>query len=237
MSNKNQKTGLLLINKPQGPTSHDIVDEIRRVTEVKKVGHTGTLDPQAEGLLILLVGRKATKKQSEFLNLDKEYEAEIKLGEETDTLDSQGETTNIYEGDWPSEEEVSSLLEKFEGGYHQVPPAYSAKKVDGDRAYKLARKGEKPELEPEKINIYEIEMINYFMPGQPKADKAHLKIRMKCSKGTYVRALARDIGKKLGCGAHLTFLKRTQIGDYKLKNAVSLSELDSDNWQEHLKKV
>jgi len=229
MSNKKEKSGLLLINKSQGPTSHDIVDQIREVTNVKKVGHTGTLDPQAEGLLILLIGRNATKKQSEFLNLDKEYEAKIKLGEETDTLDSEGETTNIYEGDWPDQKEISSLLDKFKGGYHQVPPAYSAKRVNGKRAYKLARKGEEPELEPEKVKIYELELIDYEAP--------EFTIRMKCSKGTYVRSLARDIGKKLGCGAHLTFLKRTQIGDYELEDAISVSSLDSDNWKKYIKKI
>lgn len=229
MNNKKEKSGLLLINKPQGPTSHDIVDQVRDASGVEKVGHTGTLDPQAEGLLILLVSRKATKKQSEFLNLDKEYKAKIKLGEETDTLDSQGETTNIYEGDWPSKEEISSLLEKFKGGYHQVPPAYSAKQVDGERAYKLARKGEAPELKPEKVDIYELELLDH--------SKSEIEIRVKCSKGTYVRALARDIGKKLGCGAHLTFLKRTQIGDYKLEDAISPSELNSKNWTDHLQQI
>ncbi|MEF8847041.1 MAG: tRNA pseudouridine(55) synthase TruB [Candidatus Paceibacterota bacterium] len=229
MSNKNQKTGLLLIDKPQGPTSHDMVDQVREITGMEKIGHTGTLDPQAEGLLILLIGREATKKQSEFLKLDKEYEAEIKLGEETDTLDSNGKTTNIYEGDWPNEKEISSLLDKFKGGYHQVPPAYSAKRVDGERAYKLARKGEKPELEPEKVDIYKIKLVDYSSPK--------IRIRIQCSKGTYIRSLARDIGKKLGCGAHLTFLRRTKIGDYELENAISLSELTSKNWQNYLKKV
>ncbi len=229
MSDAEQNSGLLLVNKPQGPTSHDVVDQVREITGIEKIGHTGTLDPQAEGLLILLIGRKATKKQSEFLNLDKEYEAKIKLGEETDTCDSEGEVVKTYEGDWPERDEIASLLDQFKGGYHQVPPAYSAKRVEGKRAYKLARKGEKPELKPEKVDIYELELINYSAP--------EIEIRMKCSKGTYVRALARDIGKKLGCGAHLTFLKRTKIGDYSLEDAVLVSELNSDNWVGFLQQI
>lgn len=229
MNKSNQKTGLLLISKPSGPTSHDMVDKVRQITGVKKVGHTGTLDPQAEGLLLILVGRPATKKQSNFLKLNKEYRAKIKLGEETDTLDAQGEVVSTYEGAWPSKKEISSLLKKFKGGYYQVPPAYSAKRINGERAYKLARRGEKPELEPEKIDIYELELLDYSAP--------ELGIRIKCSKGTYVRALARDIGKKLGCGAHLTFLKRTQIGSYELKNAIAVSELNSVNWTGYLKNL
>lgn len=229
MSDDKEKAGLLLINKPQGPTSHDIVDKIREITGVEKVGHTGTLDPQAEGLLILLVGRKATKQQSEFLNLRKEYRATVKLGEETDTLDAQGEVVSTYQGDWPDREQVEAALEKFEGSYHQVPPAYSAKRVEGKRAYKLARKGEEPELEPEQVKIYELEFIDY---SEPK-----LKLRIECSKGTYIRALARDLGKKLGCGAHLTALTRTGIGGYDLEQAISSSKLNSDNWTDFLREV
>lgn len=229
MSDKQEKSGLLLINKPQGPTSHDIVDRVREITGVEKVGHTGTLDPQASGLLILLVSREATKQQNKFLNLRKEYEAIMKLGEETDTLDAQGEITNIYEGDWPDQQEIESVLKQFKDSYHQVPPAYSAKRVEGERAYKLARKGEQPKLEPQRVEIYKLELIDY--------DQPELEIGVECSKGTYIRALARDIGKKLGCGAHLTFLKRTQIGDYSLEDAVSIADLSSSSWDDYLQQI
>lgn len=230
---------MLLINKPKGPTSHDIVDEIRKITGIRKVGHAGTLDPFAEGLLIVLVGRDETKQQSKFMGMDKEYEATFVLGEERDTGDLTGKP--IKSGDapvppkphsgplgqalWflrgtgapPSCNDIKKALKGFTGEIEQVPSTYSAKKIKGKKAYELAREGKEVKLKPKRITIYELELVDYNYP--------ELKIRARVSSGTYIRALARDIGRELGAGAYVKELKRTGIGEYKLKDAVTLDEL------------
>ncbi len=222
---------MLLINKPSGITSHDVVDEVRKIAGEKRVGHAGTLDPFAEGLLIVLVGREETKKQNEFMEMDKIYEATLILGEERTTDDVTGniQDTRIQDtrlptgrqtnskSQIPNEETVKEVLKKFEGKQEQLPPAYSAKKVKGKKAYELARKGEEVKLEPKKVNIYNIELLGYDYP--------ELKIRTKVSSGAYIRALARDIGRELGTGTYAKKLVRTQIGEYKLENAKTLEEL------------
>ena len=223
-------SNILFINKPAGPTSHDIVDEIRKITGEKRVGHAGTLDPFAEGLLIVLVGRETTKRQAEFLKLDKEYIATLHLGVETDTDDVTGkpvtsQATNPYPpsahpptgGGGPNLKTIQKTLKQFTGEINQVPPEYSAIKIKGKKAYELARKGEKPKLEPRKIKIYDIKILHYEWPL--------LELKIRCSSGTYIRALARDIGRYLGCGAYVEKLIRTKIGKYSLTDAVTIDAL------------
>jgi len=217
----------LLIDKPKGITSHDVIDEVRRVTEERKVGHAGTLDPNATGLLLVGIGRESTKKLSGFLGLKKEYLASIYLGEVRDTADSDGvvvETSDIK----PNKGQIIKVLGNFEGEQMQIPPAYSAIKIHGKKAYELARRGKKVKLKPRKIVVYSIELIDYKYPL--------LKVDFLVSRGTYIRALARDIGKKLDCGAYLENLRRTKIGSFCLSDSVKLDKLREDNWKEYLLK-
>lgn len=214
----------LLINKPKGITSHDVIYFVRKVTAEKKVGHAGTLDPNATGLLIVGVGRSSTKKLGWIAkDTKKTYEAEILLGEERDTDDSEGQIVS-EKNDFPAPD--TTLLEKtlmsFKGKQKQMPPAYSALKIKGKKAYELARKGEKVTLKERDVIIHSIELLQYKYPV--------LKIKTTVSSGTYIRALARDIGKQLGCGAYLRNLKRTKIGDYNLTDAKDMNELTADNW-------
>ena len=212
----------LLIDKPAGITSFGVVARIRRIYREKtgikkiKVGHTGTLDPFATGLLIVLVG-KATKKSNDFLKLDKEYIAEIKLGETSTTGDPEGIVQKIYSGPAPSEAEIKKVIQSFVGEIEQKVPAFSAVKIDGERAYKLARKGLPVETPTRKVHIYNIDILSYQFPA--------LKIRAKVSSGTYIRTLGEDIGKALGTGAYLTALRRTKIASYNVKDAVALEQL------------
>lgn len=203
-------SGILIINKPAGPTSHDIVDKIRGITGIKKVGHAGTLDPFAEGVLIILI-EKATKSQSKFMEMPKTYVADIELSEtRTPIVKSR----------------VSGVLKTFIGETEQIPPIYSAIKIKGRKAYELARKGIKPKLKPRKVKIYEVELRKYKWP--------ELEIKVKCGKGTYIRSLAHDIGQKLGCGAYLKNLTRTQIGKYNIDNSIKPDKLNKDNWKNYL---
>ena len=219
-------SGFLLINKPAGPTSHDIVDKVRKITGVKRVGHTGTLDPFAEGLLIILIGREATKKQIEFLKKDKEYIATLLLGAETDTYDKTGKIANEYNDKLPIKEKIEEVLKKFEGEILQTPPIYSAKKIKGKKAYELAREGKKVDLKPVKVTIGAIKVISYKVPC--------LKFHVLCSVGTYIRSLSHDIGRELGCGGYLKKLIRTKSGKFELKDAIGLNKLTSKNWQKLL---
>lgn len=209
---------ILLIDKPKGITSHDVVHRVRKITGEKKVGHGGTLDPNATGLLIVGVGRESTKKLSEIAqNTKKTYEAEIVFGERRDTDDVEGKVLSTNSVVKPTQEEVLQVVQSFLGEQEQMPPSYSAIKLNGKKAYQLARKGEIPELKPRKITIYEIKVDSYEYPV--------LKVTVTVSSGTYIRAIARDIGEKLGCGAFLQELRRTQIGEFSIKNATSLLEL------------
>ncbi len=221
------KNGFILINKPAGITSHDVVDKLREITKIKKIGHSGTLDPFATGLLILAISREATKKLSYFLKLDKEYIATLRLGAESDTFDKEGKIVKKEIKEIPTLKKIKNVLKTFLGEIEQIPPIFSAKKIKGKKAYDLARKGLKVKLKPQKVKIYEISILKYKFP--------FLKIKVKCSSGTYIRSLASDIGKKLNCGAYLENLIRTKIGEFSLKNAVSLSQLNSENWQNYLK--
>ena len=211
---------IILIDKPEGITSFGVVARVRRVLSEKagkkvKVGHTGTLDPFATGLLILLAD-KATKRSNEFLKLDKEYVAEIRLGETSTTGDPEGEIQKSYSGEAPDFEEVKKVVQSFVGEIWQKVPAFSAVKVEGRRAYEMARKGLPVETPTRKVNIYNIEILEYRWPV--------LKIRTEVSSGTYIRTLGEDIGKKLGTEAYLTALRRTRIDKYTIDEGISLEE-------------
>jgi tRNA pseudouridine55 synthase len=221
--------GFILINKPAGITSHDVVDKLREITKIKKIGHAGTLDPFATGLLILGIGREFTKKLSVFQKKNKEYIATLKLGAESDTFDKEGKIVEKKVEKIPERKEIEEVLKSFLGEIEQIPPAFSAKKIKGKKLYELARKGIKVEPKPQKVKIYEISILEYNFP--------YLKIKVKCSSGTYIRSLANDIGKKLGCGAYVEDLIRTKIGEFSIENAVELSKLTPQNWKNFLFKV
>ncbi|MBR3204625.1 tRNA pseudouridine(55) synthase TruB [Candidatus Saccharibacteria bacterium] len=222
---------IILVDKPKGVTSFGVVARIRRVLSEKvrkeylnrgetppkrlKVGHTGTLDPFATGLLIILVG-KATKKCSEYLKLDKEYEAEVKLGEISTTGDPEGEIKKCYDGEPISREVVDEVVAGFVGEIEQEVPVFSAVKIDGQRAYKLARKGIEVEMPRRRVKVFRIDILEYEWPI--------LKIRTRVSSGTYVRTLGEDIGKKIGTGAYLTELRRVKIGDFSVSSAKKLED-------------
>lgn len=214
---------ILLIDKPAGLTSFGVVARVRRkltqeIGRKIKVGHAGTLDPFATGLLILLIG-KATKKAEEFLKLDKVYEATIRLGAISTTGDPEGEIQESKKlTDPPLRTKVEIVLKSFVGKIEQTPPSFSAIKISGQRAYKLARRGEKIQMPTRKVQIYEIKILEYSYPI--------LKISCHVSSGTYIRTLAEDIGKKLGVGAYTTQLRRLRIGDWTVKEAKTLEELE-----------
>ena len=210
---------LILIDKPAGISSFGVVARVRRKLRDRegkkvKVGHTGTLDPFATGLLILLAG-KATKRSDEFLKKDKEYEATIHLGKTSTTGDIEGEIINVSDK-IPTLEEVEDACKKLTGEINQTVPVYSAVKNNGERAYKLARKGKTVKMPTRKVTIYSLEIISYSYP--------ELKIKTKVSSGTYIRTLGEDLGKNLGTGAYLTALRRTKIANYKVKEALKLDE-------------
>lgn len=212
----------LLINKPRGITSHDVIDKVRGLTGERKVGHAGTLDPLATGLLIVGVGRASTRRLGDMtLKTKKTYLAEIFLGEERDTDDAEGKATHKVKGVVPpSISKVQEVLNSFLGEQQQKPPVYSAIKIKGKKAYELARAGIDPRLKKRKINIYDIHLKKYEYPL--------LKIQVEVSAGTYIRSLARDIGRGLGTRGYLQSLKRTKIGKATLAKAIKLKDLDED---------
>lgn len=213
--------GLLLINKPQGKTSFSAVSAVKRAAQEKRVGHTGTLDPMATGVLPVLLGR-ATALSGIMLDADKRYTAKIKLGITTDTDDITGEIISRKDVN-ASEEALKEALSHFTGVIEQIPPMYSAIKKDGVRLYKLAREGKSAEIPPRKIEIFEIKLL-YF-----DIDECEFTIDVHVSKGTYIRSLARDIGEYLGCGATLTALKRTYACGFDIEDCVDLEKLNSEN--------
>ncbi len=208
-------SGVLVVDKPVGITSHDVVQAIRNGTRIRRVGHTGTLDPRASGVLVVLIGPAV--RLSEYVSAsDKRYQAVIELGVSTDTYDLEGTVTRRAPVEI-SYEELEEALNGFVGEFEQKPPAYSAIKVNGKRAYELARKGEEVDLEPRMITVSEIELLDWDAP--------ELVIDIQCSSGTYIRSLANDLGEKLGCGATLTGLRRTKNGRFGLRDAVPLRRL------------
>ena len=208
--------GILVINKPQNWTSHDVVNKARRLLQEKKIGHTGTLDPLATGVLVLCIG-KATKIVRYLEADDKEYIAELKLGETTDTLDSDGSILESHEYTPPSRDEVQRALDRFQGNILQRPPAYSAVKVSGVPSYRLARQGTILEHEERPVTISAITLLEYCDPL--------VRFSVTCSKGTYIRTLCAQIGAHLGAGAHLTALVRTRSGRFLIEKALDLEQL------------
>ena len=208
--------GAILVDKPAGPTSHDVVDAIRRKFGIKKVGHCGTLDPNATGLLIIVLGR-GTKLSERLMGDDKVYEGTIKFGEATDSYDCDGEITGSLPVMPMTLEELNEESAKFIGDLMQVPPMVSAIKKDGVPLYKLARKGIEVEREPRLIHIYNFRFTEYAEPLG--------KFRVACTKGTYIRSLAHDLGQKLGCGAHLTTLRRSASGRFDVADALPLDTI------------
>lgn len=210
--------GFVLINKDKGMNSHTVVNRLRRLTGVKRIGHAGTLDPLASGLMIVAISREATRELDQFIKLDKEYIATIYLGAETDTYDAEGEIKNRSGVTAIDRHEIEEKIKKFLGELEQIPPMFSAKKIQGKKLYELARRGIEVERKPSRIRIDELEIIFYEFPI--------LKLRVACSSGTYIRSLAYDLGRSLGCGAYLEDLQRTKVGDFKLSEAISLEEFE-----------
>lgn len=210
---------VLLINKPLRWTSFDAVRKIRNLIKIKKVGHAGTLDPLATGLLIICTG-KFTKKINEYMAQEKEYTGTFTLGATTPTYDLESEPENFKPFEDVSIDTIKKTTSEFMGEILQVPPAHSAIKVEGKRVYKLARQGKEVKLEPRKITIKEFEISVVALPV--------VHFRIVCTTGTYIRSIANDFGKALGCGAYLSSLCRTRIGEYLLKNAMTVEDLEEE---------
>lgn len=219
-SEKKQLFGFLNIYKPVGMTSHDVVAVLRRVTKIKQIGHTGTLDPFAEGVLPVCIG-KATR-LIEYLQDDKEYLATVQFGASTNTFDLDGEKTFTSDKK-VKKEEIIEALKSFEGEISQLPPIFSAIKVKGKKLYEYARKGEEVEIQPRKVFIENIELNSFDEESQ------QAQVLIKCSKGTYIRSIANDLGEKLGCGGYLVKLVRTQAGNFRVENSIQLDGIDVEN--------
>ena len=213
MNESKDLEGVLLIDKPSGLTSHDVVDRVRRKLKMKRIGHAGTLDPLATGLLIILVG-KATKLSQYLMSLDKVYEGTITLGVATNTYDAEGEVMTTIPVPELGEDAVAETLTSFIGDQYQTPPMFSAVKINGQPLYKLARKGMEVEREPRFIRISRFDVTRFESP--------EIDFVLNCTKGTYVRTLASDIGEKIGCGAHLSGLRRTASDKFHIKDAIEL---------------
>lgn len=221
-------SGFLLIDKPATWTSHDVVAKLRRITGVKKIGHAGTLDPFATGLLIVGVERAATRRLDEFKGMPKTYEATVHLGASSDTLDSDGAIELFPNDPQPSRSVVEDVITSFLGEQEQTPPMFSAKKIGGKKLYDLAREGKTVERNPVNITIHSIELLKYAYP--------ELHIRVNASSGTYIRVLAADIGESLSTKAYCSNLRRTSIGNATVDHAVTLNELSREHWASHLTK-
>lgn len=228
------ETGVFLVDKPAGPTSFAIVHRLRRVLGIKKIGHAGTLDPFASGLLILCVGRSATKMISSLMLGEKEYLATLCLGVETETLDPEGAITGRCAVGRIAGSEIERCLAGFRGRQMQIPPVYSALKHKGRPLYYYARKGIDIIKEPREVNIDALERTDG--DGDLVGDEALLRLRVVCSKGTYIRSLAADIGRRLGCGAYLKELRRIRSGCFSLENSVSGEILFTENAREEVLK-
>jgi tRNA pseudouridine55 synthase len=226
---KNAISGVLVVDKPVGMTSHDVVEAIRRGTGIRRAGHTGTLDPRASGVLVILVGPAV--RLSEYVSAsDKRYQAIIRLGSSTDTFDAEGKFVRADQPVNVTEEQFEKILKKFEGEIEQIPPPYSAVKVGGRHAYDMARQGEEVELAPRKIQVHHLEVLEWAPP--------EVVVDVHCSSGTYVRSLANDMGNALGTGAYLVGLRRTKSGRFSLRDATPLRKLQESftagNWYQFL---
>ena len=211
--------GFLNVYKPKGKTSHDIVSILRKITGVKQIGHTGTLDPFAEGVLPICIG-KATR-LIEYLNDDKAYIGTVQLGSSTTTYDIEGEKVNVNNNINPSADEIEQALQSFRGNIEQFPPVYSAIKVKGKKLYEYARKGEEVKIEPRGVNIYRLDIVNY------NKESKQLELYIECSKGTYIRSIANDLGEKLGTYGHLIKLIRVNAGSFGVNESIRLEDLQT----------
>lgn len=210
------KFGFLNINKPKGISSFDVIRKLRKIGGIKKMGHTGTLDPMAEGVLIIAVG-EATKLIEFLSGNDKSYSAGLIFGKKSSTYDATGEIEEVSSRK-PANEEINEALEDFTGDIDQTPPAFSAIKINGQRAYDLARKGEKVELESRKVHVSKIKIMSYKYP--------YLKIEIDCGSGTYIRSFCNDLGDKLGVGAYMNSLARTRVGIFSIKNSSAIEDIE-----------
>ena len=218
--------GFLIVDKPQGITSHDVVNVIRRKFKMRRVGHAGTLDPLATGVLVILLGR-STKLFDKFSSFDKAYEATMTLGITTDSADIEGKILNQSPCEGVTENQILDVFKQFIGDINQTPPMVSAVKVQGKRLYKLARQGIEVKREPRKINIKSLGLVHLALP--------EVKFYLECSKGTYVRQLAEDVGRVLGCGGCISQIKRTRIGNFTIEEAAALEEISESHirhWRE-----
>lgn len=208
--------GIFGINKPVGPTSHDIIAQLRRKTGVKKIGHAGTLDPLASGVLVVAIGREYTKQLDELVQKEKEYVAKIKFGYNSTTDDEEGEKEEVEISAEVDKKKIELTLQKFIGDIKQMPPVYSSVKVGGKPAHRRVRKGEDVKLGKRDVTIKEIEILGYDWP--------YLEVRVVCGPGVYIRSLARDIGAELRVGGYLAGLVRTRVGDFVIEEAVNIEE-------------
>lgn len=208
---------IIPINKPAGITSHTVVNKLRKHYGIKKIGHAGTLDPFATGVLILLVGRESTKRSQELMKQDKIYRTKLKLGYISDTYDNDGVVEEYNIQKVPTKAEIDQIIASFIGDISQIPPMYSAIKINGKKMYELARKGQTIDIPPRLVNIYDITVLDYTYP--------YLILDISCSSGTYIRSLGYDIGIKLETGAYLETLERRQSGEYNIENCYNLDNL------------
>ena len=208
---------IIPINKPAAITSHTVVNKLRKFYGIKKIGHAGTLDPFATGVLILLVGRESTKRSQELMKQDKIYRAKLKLGYISDTYDKDGVIQEYNIQKVPTRLEIDQIIASFVGEISQIPPMYSAIKINGKKMYELARKGQTVDIPPRLVNIYNIIVLDYTYP--------YLTLDIACSSGTYIRSLGYDIGIQLGVGAYLETLERRQSGEYNIENCYTLDNL------------
>lgn len=226
------ETGFILIDKPAKITSHDVVDKLRYITKIRKIGHAGTLDPFATGLLILAVSRGATKHIQELVGLDKVYEADFILGATSDSLDPE---TDIETSEKPltlTEEDIRTAMKSLTGDIEQIPPMHSAIKIGGKRLYKLARQGKEIERKPRHVSIYAFELLH---SEQVNTRLIQIRVRIHCSSGTYIRALSRDLASQLGTIGYTRTLRRTKIGKHDIASAIKLSDVTEENWLTLLK--
>jgi len=212
--------GFLIIDKPEGLTSHDVVNHIRKKFHIRKVGHAGTLDPMATGVLVLLLG-ETTKKFIQFSNFDKEYEVRLTLGIKTNTGDIQGKIIKIKDCDDISKEAIEEIFNKFTGEIEQIPPMVSALRYKGQRLYMLARRGVDLKLNPRKIKIHCLRLIDFELP--------HIDFFIHCSKGTYVRKLAEDMGNVFGYGGCISKIRRLSVGPFNIKDAIKVQEINESH--------
>lgn len=220
--------GLLIVDKPVGPTSHQVVSIVRRGTGIRKVGHAGTLDPRASGVLVLCLG-SATRLSEYLSTASKRYQAVIRFGSATQTYDAEGDVV-LQTGNAPTRKEIDEILPEFMGDISQVPPPYSAIKVKGSKAYELAREGKEVELDPRVITIYDLKVSSYKAPD--------LALEIECSAGTYIRSIAHDLGERFSTGAHLAALRRVKSGPFSIDDAIPFPKLEVgfmvDKWEKYI---